>query len=46
MGGFCTKETECDCKECDRLLTEQFMNGMNDAGMINEILRGSHTRGH
>ena len=46
MGRLRTKEAECQCKEYDRLLTEQFINVLNDNGMVDEILRGSHVRGH
>ena len=36
-----TKATECQYKEYDRLLTEQFSSGLSDDGMIDEILKGS-----
>ena len=31
--------TDCEYKEYDRLLTEQFIGGLNDEGMISETLR-------
>ena len=31
---------KCQYKEYDRLLTEQFISGFNNNGMINEIVRG------
>ena len=30
---------ECQYKEYDRLLTEQFINALNDNGMFHEILK-------
>ena len=39
MGRLQTKVSDCDCNECDRRLTEQFIPGLDDDGMINEIQR-------
>ena len=39
MGGLQKKAAEWECKEYERLLTEQYIDGFNDEGMINEILR-------
>ena len=33
-----TMTAECEQKECDRLLTEQSINGLDYEGMISEIL--------
>ena len=33
------KAKKCDCKEKDRSLSEQFINGINDNDMIIKILR-------
>ena len=33
-----TKSAEYECKEYDMLLTEQSISGLNDNGMIDEIL--------
>ena len=30
---------ECQCTECNRLLTEQYINGLNNDGMGDEILK-------
>ena len=38
MGMLQTKATECQYKEYDRLLTEQFINGLNVDGMVDRIL--------
>ena len=46
MGKFRTKATECQYKEYDRLVTEQFISGINDNGMIDEILISGCTRHH
>ena len=34
-----TKAAECQYKEYDKLLTEQFISGLNDDGRIDEILK-------
>ena len=34
-----TKAADCKYKEYDRLLTEQFINRLNDDGMVDEILK-------
>ena len=38
MGRFQTKAAECEYKEYDRLLTEQFIKGLDDEGITSEIL--------
>ena len=38
MGRLRTKSVECQCKQYIRLLTEHFIDWLNDDGMINEIL--------
>ena len=38
MGRLWTKVAKCECSESDRLLTEQFIGGLNDADMCDEIL--------
>ena len=43
MGRLWTKATECKYKEYDGLLTGQFIDGINDEGMIDEILREAVT---
>ena len=39
MGRLQTKAAPCDFNECDKRLTEQFIHGLDDEGMISEILR-------
>ena len=39
MGRLRTKAAESQCIEYDRLLTEQFIIGLNDDRMVNEILK-------
>ena len=39
MGRLRTKAEVCQCEEYDRLLTGQFINRLNDDGMVNEILK-------
>ena len=39
MGGLWIKAAECDYKEYDRKLTEQFIYRLDDEGMLKEILR-------
>ena len=39
MGRLQTKAAECEFKEYDRLLTEQFIGWLNDEGMIDKIVR-------
>ena len=39
MGTLRTKEEECQYKEYEKLLTEQFNNGLNDNGMAYVILK-------
>ena len=38
MGRLQTKVAECEYREYDRLLIEQFIDRLNDEGMNNEIL--------
>ena len=45
-GRLWTKAAECEYKQYDRLLTEQFIGGLNDEGMIDEILREVVTLGN
>ena len=46
MGRLRNKTKECQHKDYDRSLTEQFINGLNDNEMVDGILRGSNCRGH
>ena len=39
MGRLQTKAAECEYKEYHRLLTEQFKDGLNDEGTIDESLK-------
>ena len=39
MGRLRTKAAQCQYKEHDSLLTKQFINGINDDGMQDEILK-------
>ena len=39
MGRLRTRTEECYFKGYNRLLTEQFINGLNDDGMVDEILK-------
>ena len=39
MGRLRTRAAECQYKEYNRLVTEQFINGLNDNGMLNKILK-------
>ena len=39
MGRLRTKAVHCQYKEYDRLLTEEFINGLNDDGMVDETLK-------
>ena len=39
MGRLRLEATECKYKEYDALLTEQSINGLNDNGMVDEILK-------
>ena len=39
MGKLQTKVAECKYRDPDRLLTEQFIGGLNNEDMTNEILR-------
>ena len=39
MGKLWTEMAECEYKEYDRLLTEQFVNGFDVEGMISKILK-------
>ena len=39
MGRLQTKVAVCKYRECDRILTEQFIGELNDKGMTDEILR-------
>ena len=39
MGTLQTKTTNCDYNKYDRQITEQFIHGLDDEGMINKILR-------
>ena len=41
-----TKAIECEYKEYERLLKEQFIGRLNHEGMIDEILRDSDIKGH
>ena len=43
MGRLWTKAADCESKEYDRLQTEQFIGGLNDEGMIDEILMEAAT---
>ena len=39
MGRLQTKVVECDYKGYDRKMIEQFIQGLDDKGMISKILR-------
>ena len=39
MGRLRTTAVECSYKEVDRQLKEQFIHGLNDSGMLTEIMR-------
>ena len=39
MGSLRKKAAEYQCKESNRLLNEHFINGINDDGMADEILK-------
>ena len=39
MGRLWTRAAECEYKEYDRLLIKQFRGGLNDEGMLDEIIR-------
>ena len=39
MGCLCMVEAECGCKEIDRQLRKQFIHGLNDKVMLDEIIR-------
>ena len=39
MGKLQTKAAECDYKEYNTTITEQFIKGLGDTSMISEILR-------
>ena len=43
---MCKKVRKCDHKEYDRSLTEQFIHGPHDEGMISKILRQVHLSPH
>ena len=46
VGRLRTEAAEYQYKECDRLLTEQFINSINDEEMVDEILKEVATRGY
>ena len=39
MGRLCVVAAECNYRELDRQLKEQFIHGLNDKGMLDEIIR-------
>ena len=39
MGRFCINEVDCEYKECDRRLMEQFINGLDDEVILEEIIQ-------
>ena len=39
VGRLHTKATDCECKECDRRLTKQFMNALDDETIYGEMIR-------
>ena len=39
MGGFRLAAVQCNYKEIDRQLKEQFIHGLNDNDMLAEIIR-------
>ena len=39
MGRLWPKAVECEYRDYNRLPTEQFIGGLNDKGMTDEILR-------
>ena len=44
MGGLCVAAAECNYRELDRQLKEQFIHGLNDKLMLDEIIRGLTTK--
>ena len=43
MGRLWTRAAECKYKEYDKLLTEQFIGGLNNEVMIDDIFREATT---
>ena len=39
MGRQRTRTAKCQYKECNQLLTEHFINGLKDDGMVDEALK-------
>ena len=39
MNRLCTEAVDCEYKECNRRMTEQFINGLDDEVCIGEIIR-------
>ena len=39
MGGLCVAAVECNYQEVDRQLKEQFIHGLNDKHMLEEIIK-------
>ena len=39
MGRLCVVVAECGYREVDRQLKEQFIHGLNDKGMLDEIIK-------
>ena len=39
MGRLCIAAVECNCQEVDRQLKEQFIHGLNDKHMFEEIIK-------
>ena len=40
MGRLCVAAAECNYREIDRQLKEQFIHGLNDKVMLDEVIRG------
>ena len=44
MGRLCIKDAECNYKEHDRRLKEQFINGLDDKEITQEIIKELNTQ--
>ena len=44
MGRLCMVAAECGCREIDRQFKEQFIHGLNDKGMLDEIIKELTTK--
>ena len=46
MGRLCLKAAECNYKEHDSWLKEQFIGGINDEEITQELIRAYHLKEH